>query len=299
MSQFRKELTDLLRPLLKKPPGLTQDLVDDIDDILDRAGVPRDGPPLTPPPATPDQIAVISSTASPSAARSAAPSGRLDIGRLRAFLGLPAAGTFDSAARQALFARLTNTKAAAITEDDYARVASDLDVPVKIIKAVRKVEAPRGAFDETGRPTILYEKHIFGKQTGYSFNRTHPLLSSTNWKPTTYGKYSAQYDKLAQACELDPSAAFEACSWGAFQVLGTNAVGCGYASAFDMALALTESEAAHLDSFVRFVRMRGLLDELRACKPGNPTSCIPFVKGYNGSGYAANAYHVKLANAAA
>jgi hypothetical protein len=42
MSLFRKELTDLLRPLLQ-PPGMTQKLVDALDDFLDRAGVPRDG----------------------------------------------------------------------------------------------------------------------------------------------------------------------------------------------------------------------------------------------------------------
>jgi hypothetical protein len=295
MSQFRKELTDLLRPHLKKPPGLTQALVDEIDDVLDRAGVPRDGPPLP----TPAQLAAVAAAPTPAAAVAAAvPAGRLDIARLRTFLGLPAAGTFDAAAKAALFKRLANTRAAASKESDFAQVASALGVPVKIIKAVRKVEAPRGAFDEAGRPTILYEKHVFGKQTGYAFNKTHPLLSSTNWKPTTYGKYSAQYDKLAQACELDPAAAFEACSWGAFQILGTNAVGCGYASAFDMAIALTAGETAHLESFARFVRMRGLLNALRACKPGNPASCIPFVRGYNGSGYATNAYHVKLANAA-
>lgn len=297
MSQFRKELTDLLRPLLKKPPGMTQDLVDEIDEILDRAGVPRDGLPLNPPAPTPTQIAAMTTSPSPDLPASV-PAGRLDIRRLRTFLGQPAAGAFDAAARDALFKRLSNTTAAALTEAEFARVAEDLGVSTKMIKAVRKVEAPRGAFDDLGRPTILYEKHIFGKQTGHAFNKTHPLLSSTNQKPTSYGKFSAQYPKLAQACELDPAAAFEACSWGAFQILGTNAVGCGYGSAFAMALALTTGESAHLDSFVRFIRMRGLVEELRACRPGNPASCVPFVKAYNGPGFADNAYHVKLANAA-
>lgn len=78
-------------------------------------------------------------------------------------------------------------------------------------------------------------------------------------------------------------------------MLGENAVALGYASAFDMALALTVSEAAQLDSFARYVRVNHLEDELRACVPGNPASCIPFVKGYNGSGYAEFGYHIKLA----
>lgn len=295
MSQFRKELTDLLRPLLQKPPGMTQQLVDDIDDILDRAGVDRDGPPLNLPAPTLAQTA--SASANPPPAR-AAGVGRLDLKGLRTLLGLMGDGGFDDDCKLALFNRLSNTKAAALTEADFARVAGELGVAVKIIKAVRKVEAPRGAFDDEGRPTILYEKHIFGKQTGYRYNAKYPQLSSRNQKPTSYGKFSDQYSKLARACELDIMAAFEACSWGAFQILGTNAVACGYASALDMALELTVSEAAHLDSFARFVRMRGLVDELRRCKPGKPDSCIPFVRAYNGPAFRSNNYHEKLAKAA-
>jgi hypothetical protein len=49
---------------------------------------------------------------------------------------------------------------------------------------------------------------------------------------------------------------------------------------------------------VRFIRSKRLVDKLRACRPGDPASCIPFVKAYNGSGYAKNDYHSKLAAAA-
>jgi len=124
------------------------------------------------------------------------------------------------------------------------------------------------------------------------------LLCGPPYGPGGYGKFSAQYGKLAQAAALDPEAAFRACSWGAFQVLGENAVALGYPSAFAMALSLTESEAAHLDSFVRFVRANKIVDALRGCRPGDPASCIPFVKVYNGAGFRAFSYHEKLANAA-
>lgn len=40
---FRRQLTDLLRPLLAKPPGLTQELVDGLDAIWLKCGVPKDG----------------------------------------------------------------------------------------------------------------------------------------------------------------------------------------------------------------------------------------------------------------
>ena len=219
---------------------------------------------------------------------------------MRAFLGLPAAGAFDDAAVKALFARLSNLKAAALTDADFAGVAADLGVSQNIIRAVRKVEAPRGPFDDQGRPSILYERHVFTRNTVPKgrFTTADPLLSGPPFGPGGYGPFASQYAKLAAACALDPDAAFKACSWGAFQVLGENAEALGYRSAFDMALALTASERAHLDSFVRFVRTNKLVDALRACRAGDPTSCIPFVKAYNGSGFATFKYHVKLAEAA-
>jgi hypothetical protein len=290
MTSFRRELIELIRPELKGP--LTKEFVAKFDAILDSCGVPKDAEEEAPPKPAPKPTP-------PEPKRDAAPKGgKLDVPGLRRRLGLSPAGRFDDAARKALFDRLSNRKAAAITDDDFNRVAAELGVSVKIIRAVRKVEAPRGPFDDQGRPSILYEKHVFSRNTGHGFDMSHPVLSARSWQPGTYGPFSAQYGKLADACELDPDAAFKACSWGAFQVLGENAESIGYDSAFDMALALTESETAHLECFIRFVKRKGLLDALRAAKPGNAASCVAFVKGYNGSGYAKNDYHTKLAQAA-
>ncbi len=290
MSQFRRELTDLLRPHLKKPPGFTQKLCDGIDEILDRAGVPRDGAPSTAEP----PAAAAPTPAGPAA--TAVPAGKLTVAALRSFLGLPAAGTFDAPARAALFVRLSNKSAPPLTAADFASAAAALGVTPKMVSAVREVEVAGDSFDTDSRPRILFERHIFHKKTGGAFDRSHPTLS--NPVGGGYGKFSAQYGKLADACALDPDAAFQAASWGAFQVLGSNAVSLGYKSAFEMALALTVSEAAHLDSFVRFVSVNKLVAALRACKPGNPASCVAFVKAYNGPGFAKNDYHTKLAKAA-
>jgi hypothetical protein len=294
MTAFRKELCNVIRPHLAggKFPA---DLVAAIDEVLDRAGVPRDdasGGASTeaPVPAAP----------APAAAGGTLPPGRLDVAGLRAFLGLPAAGDFDDEAQRALLERMRNPRAPALTDADFDRVAADLDVSPRIIRAVRKVEAPRGPFDDDGRPSILFERHVFARNTQPKgrFNASHPLLCGPPYGPGGYGKFSSQYAKLAQAAALDPEAAFRACSWGAFQVLGENATALGYPSAFAMALSLTESEAAHLESFVRFVRANKIVDALRACRPGDPASCIPFVKVYNGAGFRQFSYHEKLAQAA-
>lgn len=53
MPGYRKELSDLIRPKLAKPPGMTQELVDSLDALFDRAGVARDDgapPKLAPTP---------------------------------------------------------------------------------------------------------------------------------------------------------------------------------------------------------------------------------------------------------
>lgn len=197
--------------------------------------------------------------------------------------------------------RLTNLKAPALTAADFEAAAANLGhgVTAKHIRASRIVEAPRGPFDDQGRPSILFERHVFSRNTvpKARFDRSHPDISGPAYGPGGYGSFASQWLKLQKAYALDPEAAFEACSWGAFQVLGENAVALGYPSARAMALELATSEAAHLESFVRFIRHHGLADELARCRAGNPDSCIPFVERYNGIGFRKFAYHIKYAEA--
>lgn len=207
---------------------------------------------------------------------------------------------FGQRSKVAMKAALTNKTAPKITDADISRVAKDLGVNEWVIRAVRKVEAPRGAFDKDGLISMLYERHVFAANTEPKgrYNAAYPNLSAkTGYGPGGYGSFASQFDKLAQACALDPHAALSACSWGAFQVLGSNWQGMKYGSLIEIVFSLMASEAAHLDSFARFVRMNGLEDELRACRKGDPESCVPFVRRYNGPGYAVHSYHERLAEA--
>lgn len=222
---------------------------------------------------------------------------KLTVKTLQSFLGVIPDGQFGLVSKAALLTRFTNMNARALTPADVQVLALRLGVHPSVIYAIREVEAPRGAFDTAGRPTILFEKHIFGKQTDHKYNNSHPDLSSSKWMPGTYGPASNQWNRLATACSLDPHAAFEAASFGAFQVLGCNAEDIGYQSAFHMALELTRSELAHMECFEKFINSKGLADELRGCKGGSPTSCIPLVRAYNGTGYARNNYHINLSKA--
>lgn len=224
---------------------------------------------------------------------------RLTKQQLQGHIGVVQDGVFGPISKAALLKFFTNTHAPALTDCDFKTAADRLGVPVNHIKGVRRVEAPRGAFDDDGRPSILFERHKFRNNSDPPglYNSVAPSLSGPPYGRGGYGRFSEQYSKLANACYYDPEAAFRACSWGAFQVLGENAVALGYASAFDMAQSLIASEAAHLETFVRFVEKNNAVEKFRLCRHGEPRSCEPFVAIYNGPAYRQFNYHFKLADA--
>jgi pimeloyl-ACP methyl ester carboxylesterase len=208
--------------------------------------------------------------------------------------------TFGPRSKAALLAYITNTKAPALTADDFQEVGERLGVPAYKMRAVRAVEAPRGPYDDHGRPSILYERHVASRNTvpPGDHDAAHPaLFGRRGYGAGNYGAYDAQYDRLLAACVIDPDAALKGCSWGAFQVLGENAEAMHYADVLDMVKSLVVSERGHLECFARFVEMKNAQDELRACRPGDPASCVPFVSLYNGKGFRAFNYHLNFAEA--
>lgn len=213
-------------------------------------------------------------------------------------IGVRDDGIIGTKSAQAFEALLSNRKAAAITNADIDAAAKALNVSAAHIRAIRKVESgPQGSFDDKGRPTILFERHKFHDFTKGVFSSRFPNIS--NRSAGGYGKYSQQWDRLLLALRLDPDAAIKSCSWGLFQVMGFHWKILGYASALDMARRMASSEGAQLDAMVRYIRVFGLDDELRACRAGDPKSCRAFAKGYNGPRYADNNYHAKIAGAIA
>lgn len=178
-----------------------------------------------------------------------------------------------------------------LSEADYSAAASSLGVEVATIKAVAEIESRGAGFLPNGKPVILYEPHIFSRYTNRQFDAAYPTLSYPKWKPGNYGPISAQWPKFEQASELNREAAILACSWGKFQIMGFNYRACGLPSAMAFRVAMERSEGDHLMAFCAFVRTRGLVDELQR------KDWAGFSRGYNGAGYAANQYDLKLARA--
>jgi hypothetical protein len=149
----------------------------------------------------------------------------------------------------------------------------------------------RGPFDSEGRPTILFERHLFHRLTTGRFDNQDDI---SNVIAGGYGNYSDQYPKLIRAYALDADSALKSCSWGAYQILGINWALCGggFNSVEDMVTAMRTGVQAHLKAFVEFVRCdRRMLPAIQA------KDWAAFAKAYNGPNYAASGYDVKLAAA--
>jgi hypothetical protein len=184
---------------------------------------------------------------------------------------------------------------AALTEQDYADAAQTLGCEVAAVKAVAQVETAGASFDASNRPTILYERHVFSRNTvpPGKFDQASPDLSGAKpYPPGAYGPKSQQYVKLAQAFELEQDAALKAPSWGKFQILGENYKACGFASVADFVKAMTVSEAEHLQAFVRF-----LLSSPKRREAIRNKDWASFARYYNGPDYAKFQYDTKLAAA--
>ena len=187
---------------------------------------------------------------------------------------------------------------ATLTDEDFARAAKELNVEEAAIRAVVEVETGGASgFLPDGRPAILYEAHVFHKETGGKHSnardRRGVALSSAKWNRSLYGGTGVnQHNRYEDARKLDPDAANKACSWGTFQILGLNHKACGFDTSQAFVDAMwTGGAAAHLDAFVAFIKASKLDTALRN------KQWATFARGYNGPAYAENAYDQKMANA--
>ena len=215
----------------------------------------------------------------------------MNILELQQAIGTKVDGLWGKNSRDALLNTFTNAKAAAITHAQEKQFAARLGVSVKQLQAVARVESSGGGFDKSGKPKILFERHKFHKYTGGKWS------VATFSNPVGGGYKDSSWDKLVGAIVTgDVDAAFMACSWGKFQVLGEWWDEFGYASPYAMARSTVESEAAHYELLCHYIDYNHLKDEMAALST-NPESCRAFARGYNGPRYRDFSYHTKLAAA--
>lgn len=191
------------------------------------------------------------------------------------------------------------TSSKKLSKADIIAVANDLNIEPAALKAVIDVEAAGEGFDNQGRPTILFEPHVFWDELGkihYYTKRAelakkHQGLLSPKWDKSLYRIGGSSHDKLKVAAALHWDAAHKSASWGLGQIMGFNAQKIGYATLKDFIDDMYESEAKQLKAMGMFLRANGLISKLQR------HDWAGFARGYNGSAYAKNQYDVKLADA--
>lgn len=182
-----------------------------------------------------------------------------------------------------------------LTDQDIERAAADIGCEPNAVRAVAHVESAGSGFLPDGRPTILYEAHIFGRITKHAYpnakDRRGLALSAREWDRNLYGEPGEyQYDRLVMAMEYDREAAQQACSWGAFQVMGVNWRYMNYDSVQTFVDGQS-TPAGQLEAFVRFIKANRLQQALKN------RHWMQFALRYNGPDYARNTYDTKMAAA--
>ena len=185
-----------------------------------------------------------------------------------------------------------------LTNDQIRELARQNGIEYAALKAVVEVEASGNGFVGNA-PKILFEPHIMYRlltQKNYitirnNLMKAHPSLCYPRWGTYKYGTVASQHDRLAKAAAFNRDTALESCSWGLGQVMGFHWKSLGYESLQAFVNAMYESEAKQLDAMSRFIKVNKLLDALKS------KNWTAFARGYNGAGFAKNAYHTKLAAA--
>lgn len=177
-----------------------------------------------------------------------------------------------------------------LVDEDFRWAAFTLGCDVRAIKAVCKVEAPRGGFLQSGEPAILFERHIFSRLTNRRYDVSVPDLSSKN--PGGYSGGQAEHKRLARAAALDRDAALKSASWGKFQILGLNFKQAGFQTLQQFINAMYASERTQLEAFVAFIK-----SNVRLLMALRNKDWQTFARIYNGPNYAINSYDTKLAAA--
>ncbi len=176
---------------------------------------------------------------------------------------------------------------------DFEAAARELSCETAAVRAVAEVESGgRTGFDSHKRPKILFECHHFQKHTKHQYDRSHPHLSAAYKSALQRASYKKdQYTVLREAFALNPAAACMSCSWGMFQVLGSNYKMCGWSSVRQFVTDMFESEAQHMRAFLGYCRGANITRHLKT------RNWASFALGYNGPSYRDFQYDTKMANA--
>lgn len=174
--------------------------------------------------------------------------------------------------------------------DGLNQVVDILGVKVPELWAVLTVETRGCGFFSDRRPAILFERHIFSRETNHKFDAYNPDIS--NPISGGYGASGAhQYKRLETALAINRRAALRSTSWGIGQLMGFNAEIAGYRDVEEMVADMQVSENHQL------IGMAGEISHNKLDRALRNHDWAVFACGYNGPAYAINSYDKRLSDA--
>jgi hypothetical protein len=216
--------------------------------------------------------------------------------------GLTVDGAVGPATRKAIWQMFAGATTPA-TPAEISSVAAQLGADSAQVRAVAAVESSGGGFLPSGHPKILFERHWLFRRIGRSLSASSVVGAFL--AASAPGGYTLDADrdgindsweKLMEACAVDPVAAFESCSWGKFQIMGGHWKALGYPDVFRFAYSMVGGEWGHYKALAAFIQANRLAPALRRLGT-DPAQNEAFAKGYNGAGFRKHEYHLKLARA--
>lgn len=199
--------------------------------------------------------------------------------------------------------QIFNQNSKLLAEADLVDFANKFGLELALVKAVNEVESSGKGFLINGKPVILFEGHVFWRElkkrnidpSNYVTDDNKDVLYKT-WTKNYYLGGEREYDRLEKAINILKTdsvreAALSSASWGAFQIMGFHAKSLGYANVDEFVSKMNLHEREHLHAFGKFLEVNKLIPILAA------KQWAKFAKRYNGAGYAANKYDVKLEKA--
>ncbi len=185
-----------------------------------------------------------------------------------------------------------------VREVDVRNAGKEINVDGSVIMAFRDVESKFNGFLPDGRAVILFERHYFykllsqlkGEKFADSVSAKNPDICNT--KPGGYKGGTAEWTRLTRAEAINNHCAIQSASWGMFQVMGAYYKLAGYNTPEELVQAYGESEKAHLEGLIKFIKSNPKL--LKACQQKDAVHIAMY---YNGAGYAVNQYDKLIAQA--
>lgn len=176
-------------------------------------------------------------------------------------------------------------------------IAARLKVEPAALQAVAEIESAGKVFALVkGRqePLIRWEGHYFDQRLKGAERDEARRLRLADPKAGAIGNprsQAARWEIVTRAVRINRQAALESFSIGLGQVMTAHWKWLGFDSADDLIKLAREGAGGQIELMAKFIEKAGLDDELLRL------DFTAFARGYNGSGFAKNGYHTKMAAA--